>query len=433
MLAVVDGGQRPSGTVRVSGAKNSATRLLAAALLTDQRVELTDFPTRLVDVNHKVNLIRQLGGRVELDHKESTAVIAAADLRSVALDDYDCPIRTTYLLVAAQILRSGIARIPYPGGCKIGSRGYDMHVMVWERFGCEVNEHQTHIEVRGSKFRAAEIRFPISTVGGTENALLCAAVADGASEIINAYITPEVEDLIALLRAMGAHIDIAGTSHIRVQGRPNLSGARRQVMPDRIEALTWMVYAVLARGSVLIERVPFDAMRSPLLYLESAGVDILRNSSSTYIHPDCLTHGNVQPVEVPCGAHPGVISDMQPFFVMLALAASGISRIYDYRYPERVGYVNELAKFFLPRTLTAEVGKITVQGPGAFQPATATSTDLRGSMALLLAALCADGRSVVKDAHMALRGYNDLEGKLAGLGVTGLKVMESDQAALIAG
>lgn len=180
---------------------------------------------------------------------------------------------------------------------------------------------------------------------------------------------------------------------------------------------------------MLIERVPFDAMRSPLLYLESAGVDVLRNSTSVYIHPDCLTRGGVQPFEVPCGAHPGVISDMQPFFVMLALAASGTSRIYDYRYPERIAYASELAKFLMPGTLCTEVGKITVQGPGSFRPATATSTDLRGSMAMILAALCAPGKSLVRDAHVALRGYNDLEGKLIAIGVNSLKIHAAAEAA----
>lgn len=427
MKAIIDGGAAPNGVVRVSGAKNSATRLLSAALLTNDVVELSDFPTKLVDVGHKIRFIRALGGKVDVDDEAGTVRVDASNYVSSVLTDYDYPIRTTYLLTAGQILRSGVARIPYPGGCKIGSRGYDMHIMVWEQLGCEVVQTPDYIEIRADRFKGGEIRFPISTVGGTENALICASIADGVSEIINAYITPEVEDLIDLLRRMGAQIEVFGSSHVRVEGRKILSGARMKVMPDRIEALTWIVYAILAKGTLLIEGVPFEAMRSPLLYLESAGIDLLCNKDSVYVYPGSIREGRVQPFEVPCGAHPGVISDMQPFFTMLGLAASGVSRVFDYRYPERVGYVNELAKFCSEGALKGEFGKITVQGPNRFHAAEATSTDLRGSMALILAALCAEGRSVVYDAHMALRGYNDLEGKLAKLGIK-ITVEEDDEA-----
>ncbi len=417
MRAFINGGVRPEGTVEVSGAKNSATRLLAASLLTNGSVELTNFPTELVDVGHKIRFIRACGGKVTINKLTNTVTVDASDYNCTDLADFDYPIRTTYLLTAGQILRSGVAKIPYPGGCKIGSRGYDLHLMVWERLGCEVEEKLDYIEVRSKNgFKGGEIRFPISTVGGTENALLCAAIADGVSEIVNAYITPEVEDLINFLRRMGADIEVSGASHVRVVGRRDLMGARMAVMPDRIEALTWITYAVMSGGRLLIKNVPFEAMKSPLLYIEAAGIDLLTNQDSVYFHPDCI-RDKVQPFEVPCGAHPGVISDMQPFYTMLGLVASGVSRVFDYRYPERVGYVSELAKFCPENALSAEVGKITVQGPNRFHAAEATSTDLRGSMALILAALCADGKSIVNDAHMALRGYNDLSGKLAGLGV----------------
>ena len=418
MKAIISGGSRPEGKVRVSGAKNSATRLLAAALLTDENVSLSNFPTRLVDVGHKVRFINAMGGKVVLDHENDLASIDAGGYGYRALPDFDVPIRTTYLLVAGQILRSGKAIIPYPGGCKIGSRGYDMHVLVWEKLGCTVTEGEDGITVEGSNFVGNTIAFPISTVGGTENALLCGAIASGTTEILNAYITPEVEDLLKLLRRMGAEIEVFGNSHIKIEGKASLSGARAKVMPDRIEALTWIAYGVLTNGNLLIEDVPFDSMQVPLLYLQSAVLDMLSNSNSILIRPESAGSQSVKPIEVPCGAHPGVISDMQPFYVILAAAASGVSRIYDYRYPERIGYIDELSKFCASGTLQAEKGRIYVEGPVRFKPAEATSTDLRGSMALILAALCADGESVVNQAEMALRGYNDLTGKLKKLGAT---------------
>lgn len=425
MYAVIQGGTAPKGRIRVSGAKNSATRLLSAALLSDDKVELSNFPTRLVDVGHKIRFCLNLGASIDVDHEAERVVVDASALASRLLtrQQFDVPIRTTYLLAAGQVIRSGIARIPYPGGCPIGGgsgggRGYDLHMMVWRDLGCEVTEREDHIEIKAPDgFVGGSINFPISTVGGTENALLCASVAAGKSEIFNAYITPEIEDLIALLRRMGADISVFGTSHIVVEGRSGrLSGARMPVMPDRIEALTWIVYAILSKGEVTIDGVPFDSMEVPLLHLRHAGIDLLRNSQSVHVTPDCLVSGVVQPFELACGAHPGVISDMQAFYVLLALDAAGTSRVFDYRYPERIAFVGELAKLVDGEHLQAERGKITIHGPSGFVPGIANSTDLRGSMAAVIAALCAAGESTILNVQMALRGYNDLEGKLRTLG-----------------
>ena len=418
----------------MSGAKNSATRLLSAAMLSDERVELANFPTSLVDVGHKLTFSRLAGAEFDVDKAAQTVSIDASNLaaRKMSRDEFDVPIRTTYLLAASQIVRSGLARIPYPGGCPIGGgpaggRGYDLHIMVWEKLGATVVEHADHIEVSApGGFTGGVITFPITTVGGTENALLCASVAKGRTEIYNAYITPEVEDLIELLRRMGAAISVYGTSHIVVEGRGStLAGAHMQVMPDRIEALTWIVLATLKGIDLTIDGVPFDSMKVPMLHIEQAGIDLFRNSASVHVTPECLISGQVQPFELACGAHPGVISDMQAFYVLLGLAGAGTSRVYDYRYPERIAFVAELAKLVDGDHLEAEPGKITIRGPARFVPGVANSTDLRGSMAVVIAALCAEGESVIENVHMALRGYDDLEGKLRQLGAR-ISVHEGD-------
>jgi|TARA_Y100000296_G_scaffold23707_1_gene27989 UDP-N-acetylglucosamine 1-carboxyvinyltransferase len=412
----ISGGQVPKGRIRVSGAKNSGTRLLAAASLTDEKVMLTNFPTKLVDAQHKIRFLKEIGFEIEIDYETEELQLTGGDVKSIPLNDYDYPIRTTYLLVAGQIARHGVARIPYPGGCKIGSRGYDLHILVWEALGCDVKELPDYIEVTGS-FSGGTIDFPISTVGGTENALLCGAVANGATVIHNAYITPEVSDLISMLRHMGAEIKVIGNSYIELQGKSGLlSGVHMPVMPDRIEALTWIVLAILTGGELLIEDVPFEHMEIPLLHLKDAGIDIFRNSTSAYITPDCLRSTGIQPFEVACGTHPGIISDMQPFYVLLAIQAMGISRVYDYRYPKRIGYVDELAKFY-PSAFSSVEGCITIKGGCDGKSATAESTDLRGSMAVIMAAMMTEGSSVINDAHMALRGYNDLLGKLEKVGI----------------
>lgn len=404
----------PSGTVRVSGAKNAATRLMAAAMLSDQPIQLIDFPTQLIDVGHKARFMGAMGCSVDLIEQESLAVLQCDALEPKALEDYDFPIRTTYLLVPGQLRKAGIAYIPYPGGCKLGERKYDLHLMVWEQFGCKVEELSDCIRVKG-QLRGAEIHFPISTVGGTENAILCGAVAVGKSTIHNAYVTPEIENLIDLLRMMGASIQVNGTSQIEIDGVPELRGASIRVIPDRIEALTWMVVAAITGGTLTIENVPFELMEIPLIHLRQAGLCYYANERDVHVSPSCLGASGLQPFEVACGTHPGIISDMQPFYVLLALHANGRSKVFDYRYPERTAYLEELQKFY-PERLAWKSGEITIEGGLKPSPANAFSTDLRGSMAMLMTALVAGEGSRVGRVDMAMRGYDQLESKLSRIG-----------------
>lgn len=406
----------PRGEVTISGAKNAATRLMAAAMLTDEPVRLLNFPTELVDARHKARFIEDFGGRVRLDTDASTADFDCSALKAMMKAHYDYPIRTTYLLAAGQLSRSGEAFVPYPGGCKLGERKYDLHLMVWRQLGCEVEERDDCIHVRG-KLKGGRINFPISTVGGTENALLCGVVAEGTTEIVNAYVTPEISNLIELLGLMGARIQVHGHSRILIEGVKQLHGATIRVIADRIEALTWMVFAAISGGEILIRNVPFKLMEIPLLHLKEAGVDFLANSDSVLVSPRCIPSSGLQPFEVACGTHPGIISDMQPFMVLLALHAGGHSVVIDYRYPERTRYLEELEKFY-PGGLKWTNGRIDIQGPVSPVGARAVSTDLRGSMALVLAALLAEGGSTVDRADMAMRGYNRLGDTLASLGLS---------------
>jgi len=417
ITAYIEGGQIPNGRVKVSGAKNSATKLLGAALISDEKVILQNFPVNIVDAQYKIDFIRKNGGLINVDNVKESIEIDTVNFLCHELDNYDYPIRTTYLLVAGLLKKSGIARIPYPGGCKIGSRGYDLHIMVWKKFGAVVIEKENYIEVSVlNKLKPAEINFPISTIGGTENALITASTIEGISTITNAYISPEVENLIGFLRSMGSQIDVTGNSFIKVKGKKYLRGSLYTIIPDRIEALTWLVYGTLSGGTISIENVPFDALKIPLIHVREAGIDFFNNTNNIYISPDCLKNGVIQPFELACGTHPGIISDMQPFFTLLGLHARGISRIFDYRYPKRVQYCVELAKMYKD-AIQWETGKITTYGHQRPIGHRVQSTDLRGSMALILAALLAEGKSEVINAEMALRGYNNLVDKLNGLGI----------------
>lgn len=414
-LFLKSGGAPLSGSVTVSGAKNSATRVLAAGLLADGQVRLRNFPLELEDAKAKMAFMRAMGTQIEAFSGEDELAVTPGEISFETITDFNLPIRTTYLLAAGALARTGHARVPYPGGCKIGSRGYDLHMMVWRELGCTVEEMPEYIDVRGA-LRGGVIDFPISTVGGTENALMCAAVATGETLIRNAYVTPEVADLIAFMREMGAEVALEGGSHIRVQGNGGLlRGASFAIMPDRIEALTWIILGAVSGGTLRIHNAPLDTMETPLVHLREAGLDLYRKNGTVLVARDCIGPHGIQPFELACGAHPGVISDMQSFFTFLALFANGRSVVFDYRYPERIAYAKELAKF-APGAIDAEAGRITVRGPVQLRGAEAESTDLRGSMALIMAALCAEGESTVHGVELALRGYNRLPEKLAALG-----------------
>lgn len=417
MKLTINGPQKLQGEVIVSGAKNSSTRILAGSLLTNEKVVLRSFPTKLNDAVSKMSFIKELGAEIHINDDEEQVVINAKELSSENITSFDLPIRTTYLLAAATLVREGKAKVPYPGGCKIGSRGYDLHIMVWEALGCKVEEKEEYIEVVG-KLTAGKVDFPISTVGGTENAILCASVAEGETLISNAYVTPEVLDLIYFLREMGAIIELEGSSHIRIKGANGLlGGTSYSIMPDRIEALTWIVLAAVTGSTLLIKNVSLKDLEIPLIHLQHAGINVLTDNIGTIlVSPDCIGEHGIQPFELACGTHPGIISDMQPFYVFLALFANGRSVIYDYRYPERIKYAEELDKF-APGAIKAELGKITVMGKANLKATDSTSPDLRGSMALAMAALCAEGESNIEEIDMALRGYNDLASKLKKLGV----------------
>lgn len=418
LTAEIIGGQKPKGYVKVSGAKNASTRILAASLIADEEIVLTNFPTQLVDAQYKIDFIRKCGGDVKVDEENETVTINSRNLLDIELDHYDYPIRTTYLLVAGLLKKSKKARIPYPGGCKIGNRGYDLHIMVWEKLGAKVIEKENYIEISAENgLKANVIDFPISTIGGTENALITASLISDETIIKNAYISPEVSSLIDFLKTLGVRIEVVGNSFIKVTGAEYHRGSYFQIIPDRIEALTWIVYGVLSGGHITIEDVPFEIMEIPLIHLKHMGIEIYRNSNNVIVSPECLVNGEIQPFELACGTHPGIISDMQPFFTLLGLHANGISRIFDYRYPERIKYCNELNKFY-NSALLAENGYIKINGGHTISSAISESTDLRGSMSVVIAALLANGVSRINNVEMALRGYNNLETKLNKLGVS---------------
>ncbi len=418
MKLIVQGPQQPFGQVTVSGAKNSATRLLAAAFMCEGDSILENFPTTLLDCQHKINFLRHFGIDVQIDESTDQLTISPKNSINEPLEaPPQSPIRTTYLLVQGQLTRHGRSHIPYPGGCKIGSRKHDVHIEIWEQFGCTVRELPDGIYVEG-KLTGVEIELPFRTVGGTENAILCAAAASGTSKITGAYITPEVTDLISFLRKSGASIWHLDDGAILVDGRNGLlpGNARHQVMSDRIEAISWCAFAGATNSILEIDQVPLSEMEIPLIHLRDMGLIVEQVSKRKIRVGRNASQGSLRSFELACGVHPGVVSDMQPLFGLLALKATGKSTIHDYRYPERYKYAEEYNKL---NNGVAQIshGKVTIKGNLPLQGALMDSPDLRGSIACIFSAFLAEGESVISKSEYALRGYHRLETKLRSLGL----------------
>ena len=285
--------------------------------------------------------------------------------------------------------------------------------------GATVEELSDYIEVRcENRLKGTDIVFPFPTMGGTENALLCGVLAQGVTNIHNAYVSPEVADLIEMLISMGANINVNGNSFITITGVDSLNGTSHEVIPDRIEALTWMIACMITKGQLLLTDVPFAHMEVPLIHLRHIGLDFFNNSNSIYINTIDLPY-KINPFEIACGTYPGVVSDMQPFFSILAAQAEGVSRIIDYRYPERFGYIGELQK--MGDGYCVRSGEVVVKGKIEFKGNIVRAVDLRGGAAILLGSLIAKGRTEIENYKMILRGYNGLLEKLQGVGIS-LKV-----------
>lgn len=401
---------RLAGAVEISGAKNSALRLLAASLLTEERVSLTNYPASLLDAQVHVGMLQALGKSCSV----SADTIAIEEVRPLSekLDWDGRSIRNTLLILGALTARRGAGRVPLPGGCKLGERKYDLHVMLLERLGARVWEEGDDLCAEAPKggLVGADIHLAIRSTGATENAILCGTLARGVTRIWNPHIRPEILDLIALLRKMGAKIRVFGQEHIEVTGVEGLNGAEHRVIADNMEAITWLVGSVMTGGDVEIRGFPYDDLEVVLAHLRAAGARL-------YAHEDALIvrGGTCYPIEISTGPHPGINSDVQPILAAWGAACMGESRIVDLRFPGRYAYAQEMAKMGLAHEVRGDM--LVIHGKrGGLIGAEVRALDLRAGAALALCGLIADGETVVTDAWQIGRGYVDFAEKLQALG-----------------
>lgn len=401
---------RLQGRVELAGAKNSALRLLAASILTREPVELTNYPASLLDAMVHVDMLEKLGKQVELISPNHVKINEPNDMSKELVWD-GRSIRNTLLILGALTARFGKGRVPLPGGCKLGERKYDLHVMLLERLGAKVFEEGDYLCTEASNgLRGADIDLPIRSTGATENAIIVGSLARGVTRVWNPHIRPEILDLISMLNSMGAKIKVFGQERIEILGVPELRGATHRVIPDNMEAITWLAAAVITKGDVEIIDFPFNDLEVVIAHLKAAGAKLYRGSESLIVRG-----GECYPVEISTGPHPGINSDVQPILAAWAAQARGESRIIDLRFPGRYGYAYEMQKMGLDFEVDGQLLKIKGQG-GGLQGSTVRALDLRAGIALTLCGLAAEGETIITDSWQIGRGYVDLVTKLKSLG-----------------
>jgi len=409
---VIRGGEPLLGTIRVSGAKNAALPCMAAALLTDEPVILENIP-QVRDIETTRNLLAAMGAEVELGYgraQHRTTIhckILAAPEASYELVK---TMRASTLVLGPLVARCGHARVSLPGGCAIGSRPIDLHIKGLERLGAKITQDHGYVEATTPRLKGAEIVFDKITVTGTEDLLMAATLAEGETIMQNCAREPEVADLAALLNKMGAKIEGAGTSTIRVQGVTKLHGARHRIIPDRIEAGTFIIAAALTAGDLNITGCDPQHLGSLMAKLAEVGVKTRQNSDSVRVMGD----NPLTACDMVTEEYPGFPTDMQAQFMALATQADGTSIITENIFENRFMHAQELTR--MGANIKIEGRRAIVRGRSPLSAAAVLASDLRASASLVLAALVADGETIIDRVYHLDRGYENIEEKLRGVG-----------------
>lgn len=403
------GGKQLNGTIEISGAKNAALPEIAAALLTKEPVVLTNVPD-LHDIVSMVELLEHLGAKIKLDGKRM-------EIHAKKLTTHEAPydlvrkMRASILVLGPLLARSKDAKVSLPGGCAIGARPVDLHIDAMQRLGAVIAQEHGYVNASaGSGLAGGEIVFEKVTVTGTENALMAAVLADGPTEIMNCAMEPEVVDLGIMLKGMGAKIEGLGTSTIQVEGVKELHGVEHDIIPDRIEAGTYLIAGLITGGEVKIDKcrpedmtVLTEKLRDCGAILE-VGEDFIKSSKeSKLIAQDVRTM-----------PHPGFPTDMQAQYVALMTQAEGRSAVHETIFENRFMHVPELQRMGADISLDGHTAFI--QGKVPLSGASIMATDLRASASLVIAALVADGESIVNRVYHIDRGYSHIVSHLQGIG-----------------
>jgi len=414
------GGKKLSGSVTISGAKNAALPIIAATILSDKELTLTNLPN-VVDIRTLLKLLTMLGGSV--DHNKTIAKINNSSINSTkAVYEIVSQMRASILVLGPLLARFGECEVSLPGGCAIGQRPIDLHLKALESMGAtiEIKGGYVHAMARDG-LKGAKIIFDKITVGGTENIVMAAALAHGTTTILNAAKEPEVVQLCEMIRDAGVKIEGIGTNELSIEGtcgKP-LEFKTVEIIPDRIEAGTYLCAGAITNSSITLTKVNHGHIRASIEKLESMGCTFDLHDDSITIHPIAdLTPVNLITIE-----YPGFPTDMQAQFMAVAVMAKGESVIEERLFENRFMHVSELNRLGADIWLKGSVSAI--KGVEKLYGADVMATDLRASSALVLAALVAEGTTNVRRIYHLDRGYDDLEGKLSALGANIVRKKES--------
>lgn len=413
---IITGGKPLYGNIRVSGAKNAVLPILAASLLTTTQTKLLDVPN-LADVGVICSVLKELGAIIETKNDE--LIIAVPKLTGTeAPYEYVRKMRASFLVMGPLLARAGRARISLPGGCAIGTRPIDLHLKGFAALGADIRYGSGYIEATAKELAGAKIYLDFPSVGATENIMMAAVLAKGQTTIENAAEEPEIVDLANFLNSMGAKIKGAGTKVIRIDGVETLTGATHAVIPDRIEAGTYLVAAAITKGNVLVENIIVDHLKPVVAKLIEAGVQLTEEESG--IRVNCT--GRVIGVDIKTLPYPGFPTDMQAQFMALMAVSQGTSIITETVFENRFMHVNELKR--MGAKIKIEGRTAIVQGVKTLNGAEVKATDLRAGAAMILAALAAEGETAISNIYHIDRGYEKLLEKLQGIGANIRRVKE---------
>lgn len=410
----VEGGRPLRGDVPISGSKNASLKLLAAAVLTGERCRFTNVP-EIADVRVMVETLRDLG--VVVDHPgPNTYEVAAGDVDWLFVPlEAAAKMRASFILLGPLLARFGRVIISNPGGDRIGRRPVNLHVEAMERLGAEIAYRNGYYFASApGRLRAGDVTFPTVTVMGTENALLAATLADGHTRIHPAAQEPEVDDLISFLRKMGAEIVRTSPDTIEVEGRRRLRGADHRVIADRIEAGTFIVAAAVTGGEVTLREAPCTHLDAFLEVMDRVGVPVHRDGDDICVR-GVPGGGEYRATDITTAPYPGLATDLQPPTAVLLGRAVGTSRIHETIFEDRLEWLEELARMGAQVDILDD-HNATITGPRPLRGSEVEMSDLRAGASLIVAALAAEGRSVIHGAHHVRRGYENIERKFLDLG-----------------
>ena len=414
---LIRGGNRLSGKLPISGAKNSALTLMPCALLTEEPVTLRNLP-RLADVDSFGHLLNQLGASTQIEGSRPEDFGRVMTVRAGKLTSSEAPydivrkMRASILVLGPLVARAGEATVSLPGGCSIGNRPIDLHLKALEAMGAQIEIAAGYVKATapGGRLPGGRVAFPIVSVGATENAVMAAVMAKGGTMIENAAREPEIVDLCNLLIAMGASISGVGTETLEIEGRDRLHGATYRVMPDRIEAGSYACAVGIAGGKVELVGVHAEDMRATIAALVDAGIEVEERGNSLHISSD----GKLKPLTLSTAPFPGFATDMQAQFMAMLCKADGASVLTETIFENRYMHVPELAR--MGADIQVRGRTAVVRGVDHLVGAPVMATDLRASMSLIIAGLVADGQTEVSRVYHLDRGYERLEEKLQAVG-----------------